>query len=421
MAAVRGRSRKKHKAPEPETRMITATRKTRAMACVMGGMDLVRPLGMAGIRCAVVAEAGSAPLYSRFVDVAMLHAEFWSDAPALLETLLQFATTQSEQPTLFYEQDSQLLFVSRHRDRLATAFRFVIPDPTLVEDLVDKSRFGTLAERLGLPVPASRRISPRDKSEVTDLDIPFPVIVKPLTRRETWVSLVGSAKALQVDNDDAMRVLWPRLAESGMDFLVQAMIPGAETRIESYHVYADAGGGIAAEFTGRKIRTYPASYGHSTALTITDAPDVIAIGRELVERLGLRGVAKFDFKRDPDGRLHLLEVNPRFNLWHHLGAVAGVNIPAIVYADLIGSPRPVAGRARAGARWCMLPKDLRAARASGIPLHSHLAWAWGCEAKSSFAWDDPMPALRRLFRFFARARRAAPVSPAPLQDRATRT
>lgn len=316
--------------------MITATRKTRAMACVMGGMDLVRPLGMAGIRCAVVAEAGSAPLYSRFVDVAMLHAEFWSDAPALLETLLQFATTQSEQPTLFYEQDSQLLFVSRH----------------------------------------------------------------------TY---------------DAMRVLWPRLAESGMDFLVQAMIPGAETRIESYHVYADAGGGIAAEFTGRKIRTYPTSYGHSTALTITDAPDVIAIGRELVERLGLRGVAKFDFKRDPDGRLHLLEVNPRFNLWHHLGAVAGVNIPAIVYADLIGSPRPVAGRARAGARWCMLPKDLRAARASGIPLHSHLAWAWGCEAKSSFAWDDPMPALRRLFRFFARARRAAPVSPAPLQDRAIRT
>jgi len=47
------------------------------------------------------------------------------------------------------------------------------------------------------------------------------------------------------------------------------------------------------------------------------------LGRELTERVGLRGFAKFDFKRDPDGRLWLLQVNPRFNLWHHVGADAG--------------------------------------------------------------------------------------------------
>ena len=55
------------------------------------------------------------------------------------------------------------------------------------------------------------------------------------------------------------------------------------------------------------------------------------LGRTLVQRLGLRGVAKFDFKRAADGRLFLLEVNPRFNLWHHPGALAGVNLPALVF------------------------------------------------------------------------------------------
>ena len=45
------------------------------------------------------------------------------------------------------------------------------------------------------------------------------------------------------------------------------------------------------------------------------------------------------------GRLHLLEVNPRFNLWHHPAAVAGVNLPALVHADLTGAPRPSGRRA----------------------------------------------------------------------------
>ena len=86
--------------------------------------------------------------------------------------------------------------------------------------------------------------------------------------------------------------------------------------------------------------------------------------------LALTGVAKLDFKRDPHGNLRLLEINPRFNLWHHAGAVAGVNIPALVYADLVGMPRPPVARAKAGVRWCRMWKDLPAARADGMPLTS---------------------------------------------------
>ena len=55
---------------------------------------------------------------------------------------------------------------------------------------------------------------------------------------------------------------------------------------------------------------------------------------------GLTGVAKLDFKRDRSGKLHLFEINPRFTLWHHAAAIAGVNIPALVYADLTGAPWP---------------------------------------------------------------------------------
>jgi D-aspartate ligase len=364
------------------------------LACIMGGMDLVRPIGRAGIRCGVVARPGSPALYSRFTDATLCRDDFSERDEDLVQALLRFGAAEREPPVLFYEEDAQLLLVSRHRDKLARAFRFVIAAPELVESLVDKSRFSALAERLALPVPATRILDPASAPRAIDLR--FPIIIKPLMRSPAWDALALAHKALHLDGPAALQTLWPRLAALGQHLLAQEFVPGDERCIESYHAYVDRTGAIAAEFTGRKIRTWPVNCGHSTALEISDAADVKRQGRAAVEKLGLHGVAKFDFKRAPDGRLHLLEINPRFNLWHHLGAVAGVDIPAFVYADLVGRPRPRRQGARAGARWCCIWKDLPAARASGVPLTQWMPWMLGCDAKSAVAWDDPMPLVRSL-------------------------
>jgi len=191
------------------------------------------------------------------------------------------------------------------------------------------------------------------------------------------------------------------LCATGLPLLAQEFVAGAEASIESYHCYIDAHGGFAGEFTGRKIRTYPWQYGHTTALEITDAADLRRVGRDIVERLALTGVAKLDFKRDPQGHLRLLEINPRFNLWHHPGALAGVNIPALVHADLAGSPRPRATSPKAGVRWCRPWKDFPAARAAGMPLPRWVSWTLGCEAKSAWSGDDPMPFARSAFHRLA--------------------
>lgn len=366
------------------------------LACVMGDMNMVRALGMGGIGCAVVTQPGDAVLHSRYTTQAMFWEDFENGGEALVEMLMRFGSVQPEPPVLYYQQDAQLLMVSRQRERLSTAFRFVVPDAELVEDLVDKARFQILAERLDLPVPKTRRIdlaTGTPPSSPPDLDLRFPIVVKPLTRFIAWGNVGGDGKALRVENRAALAELWPSLAAGRMDLLAQEMIPGPETKIESYHCYVDRQGVVVGEYTGRKIRTYPEALGHSTALTITDAPDVAELGRELVGRLNFSGVAKFDFKRAPDDSLHLLEVNPRYNLWHYVGAVAGVNLPALVHGDLTGSARPAPRRARAGASWCNITRDRLAARESGVPMSQWWPWMIRCEAKS-IAWNDPMPFLR---------------------------
>lgn len=362
------------------------------LACVLGDMDLVRPLGIAGIDCAIVAEAGDPPRFSRFKRAAVEWASPWEQAEQLVKNLVDFGTTQAEPPVLFYESDGELLLVSRYRNRLSKFFRFVVPDQTLVEDLVDKERFQALAIRLALPVPAARRLHPDLAFHPEQLDLRYPIIIKPLTRRpELWRAVAPAGKALRIETVAELTKLWPKLAASGIEVLAQELIEGPETRIESYHVYVDVRGEIVGEFTGRKLRTFPLEYGDSTALVTTTAPDVLALGRDLVQRIGLRGVAKFDFKRSADGTLFLLEINPRFNLWHHLGALAGVNLPALVYNDLTGHPRSSSVSAIPNLTWCRVWQDVKAARDLGLPLRNWLPWAWRCEAKRLLAWDDPMP------------------------------
>lgn len=389
--------------PARPSRQTTAPAPSRAaaasaaLACVMGDMDLLRPLAASGVRCAVVARPGSASLYSRYAQARLPWRESSEGGEAVVDKLVDFAQAQPNPPVLFYEEDPQLLMISRHRDRLAPAFRFIIADAELVENLVDKGRFAALAERCSLPVPPARRFHPATQ-DPDRLELRFPIIIKPLTRLARWNDAAGFNKAFAAASPQTLRALWPQLIALDVELLAQQFIPGAETQIESYHCYIVRDGSIAAEFTGRKIRTWPPAFGHTTALEITAAADVQRQGRAIAERLGLTGVAKFDFKRDAAGTLHLLEINPRFTLWHHPAALAGLNVPALVYADLTGTPRPPIRPARPGVRWCRAWNDFPAARAMGVPLADWLAWTWRCEAKSSLSWDDPLPLPRAMLR-----------------------
>ena len=92
------------------------------LACVLGDMDLVRPLGLAGIKCAVAVPPGAASRYSRFTTHSIEWAHPWEQTDELVEKLIQFGQSQNERPVLFFQSDGELLLVSRNRQRLAEVF-----------------------------------------------------------------------------------------------------------------------------------------------------------------------------------------------------------------------------------------------------------------------------------------------------------
>jgi predicted ATP-grasp superfamily ATP-dependent carboligase len=188
------------------------------------------------------------------------------------------------------------------------------------------------------------------------------------------------------------------------ELVIQEYVPGDDRHLWSFHGYADQNGVLIASFIGRKIRTYPASTGVSTFLELVHNDAFAAVGRDVAARVPLRGVFKMDFKRDDvSGAWRLLEVNARYNLWHHLGAANDINLPRIAYDYLVYGKRPQAApRYRTSHRWLALRDDLRAYRELAAKGELSL-WTWlrslvqtpvVCDV---FSWTDPMPFVRHVF------------------------
>jgi predicted ATP-grasp superfamily ATP-dependent carboligase len=277
----------------------------------------------------------------------------------------------------------------------------VLPPQELVEDLVDKLRFAALAERLSLPVPATRVVR---RGDALDGWNRFPCVLKPAMRTHWFESgllpTVGStAKALRIEDRAELERLWPLAQRHETDFVLQQAVEGDEACILSYHAYVREGGAVVAEFTGKKVRTTPRVYGISTCVEITDDAEVKRVGRDVLARLDFDGVLKMDFKQDPrDGRLYLLEINPRFNLWHHPAAVAGVCLPELVYRDCLeaGSARTPQS-VRPGVRWLNTRDDFQAFReyraAGELSPVSWLLDVLSADVREDLTVDDPLPGL----------------------------
>jgi len=69
-------------------------------------------------------------------------------------------------------------------------------------------------------------------------------------------------------------------------------------------------------------------------------PELIEAAVLAVREIGIRYVANVQFKRASDGVAKLLEINPRFPGTLPLTTRAGIDIPALLVAEMAGLPLP---------------------------------------------------------------------------------
>ena len=373
---------------------------------LLGGLNIGRALGLAGIPVIIGSSSTDDPAFASRYCCGQLVLPPGIDrhaaADALLRTGERLADEFGARLPLLYGNDDRQRLVQEHRDSLSRCYALLLNDAEVANALIEKILFQPFAEARGLPVPRALEWEALQGFE-------RPVLVKPRDKFN-WESapvhtkLFGRrGKARIFPNGSAVRAD-RNAAELRHEVLLQEYVSGNDRDIWSYHGFADEQSRLLGWFIGRKIRTFPALTGISTFVELAHDDELAAFGQSLVARVPLKGVFKIDFKRDAlTGRLHLLEVNARYNLWHYLGAVNGINLPALAYAYLVRGERPqAAARYRTAYRWVYLRYDWRAYRelaarrelGLGGWLASLLARPLVCQL---FAWRDPMPFLRRCY------------------------
>ena len=364
---------------------------------LLGGLNIVRALGMARIPVIIASAGRRLPSMASRYCSGVIELPAITERAAVVKTLIE-ETRQFGRVPLFYDNDDRLALVQDYRAALAPHFALLLNEPALADALVEKSRFQALAEQHGLPVP--RRL------DWERLDAHAgPVLVKPKTRtgwdhssvRRQLFGGAGKARIFGSGREARATALAAQLADQ-LSF--QEYVPGGDDAIWSFHGFAAPGGEVLEWFVGRKIRTWPALTGDSSYLGLARDERLVALGRDLARRLGLAGIFKMDFKRSADtGRFYLLEINTRFNLWHYLGASAGVNLPEVAYRYLLGGRKPSHAEANTRVRWLHLQYDLRAFRELRARRELSLAqWLRSLAHRplvyDLFSWSDPKPFVR---------------------------
>ena len=389
---------------------------------LMGGINLVRTLGLAGIDAVVATPDPDEPaLRSRYCTARWLLPPLAS--PGAIDSLAalgrKLSTRLGRRVPLMYGSDDALELIQAHEGRLRRYYVFLLSDPAVARALIAKDRFEAFARDRGLPAPPA--LSWDGDGPDTVRGTTGPVLVKPRSK----VDWHHTALCQRLFGGDGKARIFASGTEAAADadlalfhdkLTFQKYIAGGDADLWSFHGFADERGEVLASFIGRKVRTYPTLTGESAFIELGHDDSLEAVGREVARTCPMRGVFKMDFKRDAgDGRWYLLEINARYNLWHYLGASNGANLMAAAYAYLVDGVRPGDFRASTRYRWLSLDLDFKAYRELAARGETTFArWAGSILRSRNiynvFDWRDPAPWMhfwwsrvaRRLFRGPAR-------------------
>jgi carbamoyl-phosphate synthase large subunit len=192
------------------------------------------------------------------------------------------------------------------RARVAGELPALVPDPEVARAMYDKYEAHLLLTRAGLPSPPT--VLPGQPVET------YPVMVKP--RRGS-----GARSIHRADDRSAAEFFVRYISEETM---VQRFMDGPEFSIDAL-----------SDTQGRCLNAIPRTMiesrgGESIKGTVIADPELVELGRGVVEALSLRGPSTIQVFRDREIGLGITDVNPRF----------GGAFPAPMYAALPGHTYP---------------------------------------------------------------------------------
>lgn len=168
-------------------------------------------------------------------------------------------------------------------------------------------------------------------------------------------------KVFKANNPRELVLLYEKTctAINPSEVMIQDIIPGAAQDLYSCGCFFKQGV-LRASCIGQRCRQIPMDFGKATTFVKTvDIPELRDHSEKLLSEIGYYGLAEVEFMRDPrDGVFKLLEINPRSWKWHTLAIRAGVDLPFLIFSDLVGWGTVQNAKGQLNVKWVELISDL---------------------------------------------------------------
>jgi predicted ATP-grasp superfamily ATP-dependent carboligase len=384
-----------------------------AFAVVLGlsptGLYAVRELGEAGVRVLGVESSRQPGCYSKHLTVAPGFLLSVGDDETAA-SLLAVAEREGTRGVLIPASDAYIEFVVRNASRLAARYDFQQSyNAESYSAFVDKARFAELCRTHGVAAPAYHE---RDASALAGLAdaVAYPCLIKPALIHAVKRHMKGAKVYIARDAQEFRAVA--RMVEPwGGVWLVQELIPGPESNITCYFGYFAKDGSARQAVTARKLRQFPPGFGSASLVRSERLDETRELSERFLKGAGFRGIGGVEYKLDErDGKLKVIEVNPRPELWAGLSHHAGKRAVLEAFRDLSGG-KPVPERAQIdGVAWRYFLKDLYSRLFYAVKGKGFVLAAPSVAGKPIVRtvgplldWSDPLPVFGELFNYAVKA------------------
>ena len=270
-----------------------------------------------------------------------------TDPQAWLNFMIELAVQMRGKPVLIASADQFVSAIATHSRALSEHY-VMSPGVPLQGLLATKDTQYELAAKHGMPLPRTRFVkSLEDVSAFAD-DAQFPCLLKPIHFRE-WQGFppghpLSYAKVAIAQTPAELLESWRLASVINPHAIAQEIIEGPDTDKRVYLACYDSGSRRIGNALFRELRCNPLKFGPASVTEPVVDPEADDVCDGFLRSVGYSGICEIEVKRDSrDGRVKMIEVNPRLTGGGDAAPYAGVDLCWLHYLDLIGkTPIPVA-------------------------------------------------------------------------------
>ena len=360
----------------------------------------IRSLRRAGIRVAYAKKKTDLAAWSRH-DIGI---DNWPAKVLSADALGQWLeSSELTAAVLMPCSDAWVRSVSRLDAAIARRFRRWTPSPAAVDIMIDKNRFRSVLEKLGLPHPKSYALErDRDAWQVPD-SVFESAFLKPHDSLRFFGEF-GVKAWFAADRDDALRkarTVW----EKDMDLLIQEYIPGPAHNHFFIDGFRSKDGSVNHFLARQRLRMYPRDFGNSTSMKTVPLDSVspaLETLTALIRHTDFHGIFSAEFKRDQrDNVLRIIEVNCRPWWFVDYADRCGLRVCNSAYRDALGLDVPTHEPYRLDKLGTYPIYDWKVFQTGSdrsFPRFVAMIVNWMRSYQPIFMWSDPIPAMVNFLR-----------------------